>query len=159
MAPTTKTSARAMIATAGAVAMLGFSVAIPTAASAETPAPRGDAGARCAIPAPPMGAKKIDQGRSQGVLRQTYKSKKISAYQTVLYYKDAGKSYGYKTKTWGGGTTNYGSKAGSGWGVTMRNKACGYLKIDAGSSKGQPTYFFVCRGKTEKTVSECSYYG
>lgn len=157
MAPTTKTSARVLIASAAAAATLGFGIAIPTATAA-TPVPRGDAGAKCTIPAPPVGAKKLEQGRSNGVLRQAYKSKKISAYQTVVYYKNSAKSHGYKTLTWGGGTTNVGPKPGSGWGVTMRSKACGYLNIDAGSAKGKPTYFFVCRGKTSTTATECSYY-
>ncbi|MGV1035393.1 MAG: hypothetical protein ACOYD0_00010 [Candidatus Nanopelagicales bacterium] len=147
--------ARSVVATVGAVALLGVGIAVPTVASAVPAQARGDSYGGCAIPAPPRGAKKIDQFRSDGVRHQTYKTKAGSPYTTVLYYKQAGKWRGYRTTTWGGGTTNVGPNAGSGWGITMRKKACGYLSIDAGAAKGKKTYFNVCIGKTSAVTKKC----
>ena len=152
---TTKSSARTLIAAAAAT--FGFGIAIPAAAAA-TPAPRGDASTKCTIPAPPTGAKKLTQSRSNRVLRQTCKSKKISASDAVLTTRIRPNRWATRP-TLGRWNHEWRLEAGQRLGLTMRNKACGNLKIDAGSQKGKPTYFFVCRGKTSTTATECSYYG
>lgn len=150
-----KAMTRSVVATVGAVALLGVGIAVPTAASASPAQGRGDIYGSCAIPAPPRGATKIAQFRSDGWRHQTYKTKTSSPYATVLYYKAAGKWRGYRTTSWGGGASYVGPKAGSGWGITMRKKNCGYLSVGAGAAKGKPTHFDVCIGKTAADIKEC----
>ncbi len=158
MTPAGNLTRRPLIAASAAVALFGVGIAVPSTTSAIQADPRGDISSSCSVPSVPVGVKMIGKSRSDGVRYKSYKTKKNSPYSIVRYYKKAGKARGYRTTTWGGGATNLGAGAGSGWGVTMRKKNCGYVSIDAGAAKGKKTFFDVCKAQTSAITAKCEDY-
>ena len=144
------------------VAVLGISisgVAIGPAHATNGAVPIGAATSRsavkCSVPAKPRRAVKTGDYRSAGIRHRTYQLTKRSPLSISLYYRAAAPRHTYRVLGWGGGITYQGPNAGSGFGLTARSVKCGYLAIEIGANKGQPSHIVVCSGATAAVLTEC----
>ncbi len=123
----------------------------PTAPTATTapPAPSG------AIPAPPAGSS-VAQAPKAVSGGGTYAQYKTSATPTAVtsYYDGALKGAGYTITNNGSGGGGWGQYGGSDAQVSG-NDGKTFVAVNAGDSKGGPTYFEVCSGPSQAAVDSC----
>ncbi len=123
------------------------------ASPAETPA-QTQAASTDGLPAPPAGAKQIDEEDESGMVYARYKVEGTSAQTIVDDYESELKDSGYTVTNSGGSGGGWGMWGGSGYGMDAEKDST-YVSVQAGDSSGGPTYYEVCVGADKSVVDQC----
>ena len=128
--------------------------ATPAATAAATEAPAPAATPAAAAPTTPAGATEVDSANESGMQYTRYKIEGTTAEQVVSDYEAQFKAAGYTITNAGGSGGGWGQWGGEGYGMDASNSGS-FASVQAGGSKGGPTYFEVCLGTDESVVDNC----